>query len=52
MMITYGRVEWLCRHRFDTYCHTVLDDNFVNFGVAKEVEIFVDRSGRVDIGMG
>lgn len=36
----------------DSDCATVFDYYFVDFGVALEVEVLVDRTGRVDVAVG
>jgi hypothetical protein len=48
----YGWVERLCRNGADPDCFAILHDYFVDFGVALEMQVFVDRPRGVDVGVG
>jgi hypothetical protein len=49
---TYVGMEGLGRNSLHSDASSVLDDDFVDLGVAHEVEIGVYGSGGVDIGVG
>jgi hypothetical protein len=49
---TYGWVERLGGHGSDTNSFAVLHDDFVNFGVALEVQVRVDGPGGMNVRMG
>lgn len=38
---TYAWVKGFCGNSSNSYCDSVLNDDFVNFGVALEVEVLV-----------
>jgi hypothetical protein len=50
--MTYVGMEGLGRNSLHSDASSVLDDDFVDLGIAHEVEIGVYGSGGVDIGVG
>jgi hypothetical protein len=47
--LTYAWVKRLCWHGSDSNCLAILDDDFINLGIALEVKVLVNGAGRVDI---
>jgi len=51
-LLTYGWVQRLCRHSPYADCLSVFNYNLIDLGVTLQVQVLVNGSRRVDVGMG